>query len=148
MLALARAVILVSESRWTHQYILLSQIRDSPNLERQILVFISHRNRVTQLYPPALIAPTLLIITSRQGSRRKRRSSVVLQSFSWEHICLPNRYSATSPVYLLISRSLPSNGCTCYNTLFRNTKLYILPTFYGALKFITQFTRALHWSPS
>jgi hypothetical protein len=33
---------------------LLSQIRDSPNLEGQVPVFISSRNRVAQLYPQAL----------------------------------------------------------------------------------------------
>jgi hypothetical protein len=33
---------------------LLSQIRDSPNLEGQVPVFISPRNRVAQLYPQAL----------------------------------------------------------------------------------------------
>jgi hypothetical protein len=32
-------------------HILLSQIRDSPNLEGQVPVFISPRNRVAQLYP-------------------------------------------------------------------------------------------------
>jgi hypothetical protein len=35
-------------------HILLSQIRDSPNLEGQVPVFISPRNRVAQLYPQAL----------------------------------------------------------------------------------------------
>jgi hypothetical protein len=38
----------------TRDHILLSQIRDSPNLEGQVPVFISPRNRVAQLYPPAL----------------------------------------------------------------------------------------------
>jgi hypothetical protein len=33
---------------------LLSQIRDFPNLEGQVPVFISPRNRVAQLYPQAL----------------------------------------------------------------------------------------------
>jgi hypothetical protein len=33
---------------------LLSQIRDSPNLEGQVPVFMSRRNRVAQLYPQAL----------------------------------------------------------------------------------------------
>jgi hypothetical protein len=33
---------------------LLSQIRDSPNLEGQVPVCISPRNRVAQLYPQAL----------------------------------------------------------------------------------------------
>jgi hypothetical protein len=50
LLAFARAVIHGSESR----NILLSQIRDSPNLEGQVPVFISSRNRVAQLYPQAL----------------------------------------------------------------------------------------------
>jgi hypothetical protein len=42
LLALASAVILRSESRWIPQRILLSQIRDSLNLEGQ----------VPYLYPP------------------------------------------------------------------------------------------------
>jgi hypothetical protein len=50
LLALASAVIHGSESRETHNHILLSQIRDSPNLEDQVPVFISPRNRVAQLY--------------------------------------------------------------------------------------------------
>jgi hypothetical protein len=54
LLALASAVILRSDSRGTHDHILLSQIRDSPNLEDQVLVFISPRKRVAQLYPQAL----------------------------------------------------------------------------------------------
>jgi hypothetical protein len=52
LLALASAVILRSESRGTHDYILLSQMRDFPNLEDQVPAFISLRNRVAQLYPP------------------------------------------------------------------------------------------------
>jgi hypothetical protein len=51
LLVLATAVILRSESRWTHDHILLSQIRDFPNLEGQLLVFISSSNRVAGLYP-------------------------------------------------------------------------------------------------
>jgi hypothetical protein len=54
LLALASAVILSSESRGTHDHILLSQIRDSPNLEGQVPVFISPRNRVARLYSQAL----------------------------------------------------------------------------------------------
>jgi hypothetical protein len=41
-------------SRGTRGHILLSQIRDSSNLEGQVPVFISPRNRVAQLYPQAL----------------------------------------------------------------------------------------------
>jgi hypothetical protein len=54
LLVLASAVILRSGSRETHDYIILSQIRDSPNLEGQVPMFISARNRVVQLYPQAL----------------------------------------------------------------------------------------------
>jgi hypothetical protein len=54
LLALASAVRLRSVSRGTHDHILLSQIRDSPNLESQVPVLISPRNRVAQLYPQAL----------------------------------------------------------------------------------------------
>jgi hypothetical protein len=43
-----------SESRGTHDHILLFQIRDSPKLEDQVHVFIFPRNRVAQLYPQAL----------------------------------------------------------------------------------------------
>jgi hypothetical protein len=39
---------------WDHDHIFLSQIRDSANLEGQAPLFISSRNRVTQLYPQAL----------------------------------------------------------------------------------------------
>jgi hypothetical protein len=54
LLVLASAVILMSESRRSHDHMLLSQIRDSPNLEGQVPVFISPRNRMTRLYPQAL----------------------------------------------------------------------------------------------
>jgi hypothetical protein len=50
LLVLASALILRSESRETH-HILFYQIRDSPNLEGQVPVFISPLNRVAQLYP-------------------------------------------------------------------------------------------------
>jgi hypothetical protein len=58
--------ILRSESRGTHEHILLSQIRDSPNLEGQVLVFISPRNRVARLYPQAL--GSLLIASYNIGN--------------------------------------------------------------------------------
>jgi hypothetical protein len=54
LLALANAVILRSESRGTHDHILLPCIRDSPSLVGKVTVFISPRNRVAQLYPQAL----------------------------------------------------------------------------------------------
>jgi hypothetical protein len=54
LLVLASAVILRSESRGTHDHILLPQIRNSPNLGGQVPVSISPRNRVALLYPKAL----------------------------------------------------------------------------------------------
>jgi hypothetical protein len=53
-LDLARVVFLESESHETDDHILLSQTRVSPNLEGQVPVFISPRNRVVQLYSQAL----------------------------------------------------------------------------------------------
>jgi hypothetical protein len=50
LLTFARAVILKSESSETHDHVLLSQIRDSPNLEGQVPVFISPRGRMAQVY--------------------------------------------------------------------------------------------------
>jgi hypothetical protein len=54
LLVLGSAVILKSESCWTHDHIPLYQIRDPPNLEGQVPVFISPGNRVAQLYPQVL----------------------------------------------------------------------------------------------
>jgi hypothetical protein len=52
-LVLASTVIVGSEFRGTLDHILISQIRDSPNLEGQVAVFISPRNGVARLYPQA-----------------------------------------------------------------------------------------------
>jgi hypothetical protein len=54
LLVFASIVILGSESRETHDHILLSQTRDSSNLEGQVPVFISPKNRFAQLHPQAL----------------------------------------------------------------------------------------------
>jgi hypothetical protein len=64
LLALASAVILRSESRGTHDHMLVSQIRDSPNLDGEVPIFISLRNRVAQLYPEA---PGSLFIASYES---------------------------------------------------------------------------------
>jgi hypothetical protein len=54
LLALASAVIFGSKFREIRDHILLSQIRDSPNLDGQVPLFISSRNRVAQFYPQIL----------------------------------------------------------------------------------------------
>jgi hypothetical protein len=54
LLAFVSVVGLGSEPHGSHNHILLSQIRDFPNLEGHVTVFISPRNRVAQLYSEAL----------------------------------------------------------------------------------------------
>jgi hypothetical protein len=54
MLLVLASAVRGSEFLGTHGLMLLSQIRDSPNLEGQAPLFISPRNRVAQLYPQAL----------------------------------------------------------------------------------------------
>jgi hypothetical protein len=54
LLVLDGAIFLGSESHGTHDHILISQIRDFPNLEDQVPVLILSTNRVAQLYPQAL----------------------------------------------------------------------------------------------
>jgi hypothetical protein len=49
-----RQRIVGSKSRRSNDHILLSQTRDSPNLEGHVPVFISPRNRAAQLYPQAV----------------------------------------------------------------------------------------------
>jgi hypothetical protein len=64
MLVLASAVILRSESRGTHNHILLSHMRDSPNLEAQIHVIISPTHRVPFSSPPTTPRATVEVFDS------------------------------------------------------------------------------------
>jgi hypothetical protein len=54
LLILAREVFPRFDSRGTNEHISLHKIRDSPNPEDQVPVFISHINRVAQLYSQAM----------------------------------------------------------------------------------------------
>jgi hypothetical protein len=54
LLVFARAVILGSESLGIHDHTLLSEVRDSLNLEGHVTVFTAPRNRVAQLHPQTL----------------------------------------------------------------------------------------------
>jgi hypothetical protein len=65
LLVLASAVILESQYRGSHDHILLSQIRGSLNLEGQVPVLISSKNRMAQLYPQALGSTSSPPTTSR-----------------------------------------------------------------------------------
>jgi hypothetical protein len=64
LLGLARAVMLRSKS-WRTETIFYCPIWDSPNLEGQVPVFISPRNRVAQLYPGHWV-PFLSPLTTRR----------------------------------------------------------------------------------
>jgi hypothetical protein len=75
MLVIASGVILRSKSRGTHDHILPSQIRVSPNLEGQISVFISPRNKVVQSYPQALGS---IVVTSYNS-----------RGSTWDDLCSP-----------------------------------------------------------
>jgi hypothetical protein len=72
LLVLANTVILMSESFGTHDHILLSHIRDSPNLEGQVTVFLSPRNRMAWLYPEALGSFFISSYYSQGGDIRSR----------------------------------------------------------------------------
>jgi hypothetical protein len=65
LLTIASAVILRFESSGTQDHILLSQIRDSLNLEGQVPVFISFRNRVALLDPQALASLSVAFYDSQ-----------------------------------------------------------------------------------
>jgi hypothetical protein len=54
LLTLVSSVILGSESLGTRDHILPSHIRDSPNLEGLVPVFMSSSESVAQLYPQVL----------------------------------------------------------------------------------------------
>jgi hypothetical protein len=124
LLAIASAVNLRSESRATHDHILLPQNRNSPNLEGQVPVFISHRHRVAQLHPQALDS---LFIASCDlqgygGGIRPRLHTGIYHShikhrFQQFYCCvsqLPHgprtdHFSAVSPS-VRVRNLLPSNG--------------------------------------
>jgi hypothetical protein len=122
LLVLASAVILRSDSRGTRDHILLSQIRDSPNLEDQVpvsprdRVIRWSRHRVPFSLPPRtrratvevfeppphrneLIAPTVLVIISRRGPHRKH---IVSNS---NYCCVHIRCSGN-----VFAEPLPRNG--------------------------------------
>jgi hypothetical protein len=112
LLAFASTVILRSEPRGTHDRVLLSQIRDFPNLEGQVPVFISPRNRVAQLYPRNWVTFSSLPTTQRAtvevfepasslysletDPTENTVSSVVACWFTVAEMCSPYRCVATN----------------------------------------------------
>jgi hypothetical protein len=85
-----------------------------------MFVVISHK-------PPSLLIDLIQITQhptcpayniSARTAQKTLFLTIVVQMLALEHVCLRSHYSLTAFVYLLISRSLPSNGCTCYNMLY------------------------------
>jgi hypothetical protein len=106
LLVLASAVILRYNSLGTHHHILLSQIRDSPNLEGQIPVFISNRNRVAWLYPQALGSLYLSSYDSEGygGGIRPRLHAGALSGYSCLNVSLILWPTVTRRVCLGVNR--------------------------------------------
>jgi hypothetical protein len=80
LLELASAVILGYESLETCDHILLSQVRDSPNLEGEVAVFISPGNRVAQLYPQALV--NSIQFSFKHSAQTPRRAPIIVDVFT------------------------------------------------------------------
>jgi hypothetical protein len=111
LLVLASAVIFRSES-----HILLSQIRDSPNLEGQVRVFRSSRKRVGPLYPQALGSLFVASYDSQSyGVGIRSRFTRDEQSFKLCPVYNPSAQTAQKIQLFyfcvrVILRALPSNG--------------------------------------
>jgi hypothetical protein len=99
LLVLARAVILRFESHGTLDLILLYEIRDSPNLEGEVTVFISPSNRVARLYPQTLgsifvastrylyhIPPRSVIYTLQMEAENSSETSATIYQITRCHI--------------------------------------------------------------
>jgi hypothetical protein len=117
LLVIDSAVILRSESSRTHDNILLSQIRDSSNLEVRTPVFISPRNSVAQLYPQILGSHFVSFYDS------KSTVEVFNPASTWAYFCVVGSVSilwhdAQKPEYW-IQRRRPVWGNCSVNTFPR-----------------------------
>jgi hypothetical protein len=110
----------------THDHILLSQIRDSSNLEGQVPVFISPRNNVAQLCPQA-IGSLFVFSYDSQGYGGGIRTclhtglSYYLQ-LAWGPRYIASGWTEQQLVYCCrrFSDSLPRNGRLLIRLLYRN----------------------------
>jgi hypothetical protein len=115
------------------QYILLSQICDSPNLEDQVPVFISPRNRVARLYPQTLglIALDSIIICNYHlwvsyELHHKIQNPLIIRRANpctWEHL---SRYEELRcrTIYLIFCTS----GRLKMEPLANNTGVWHIPS--------------------
>jgi hypothetical protein len=104
LLVLASAVILRSASSGIHDHVLLSRIQESPNLEGQVPIFISPRNRVAQLYPQEL--GSLLLYESQSQSFYSASTLPSCNSPAWT----PTENTIFYCQECVFTGPLPSNG--------------------------------------
>jgi hypothetical protein len=114
LLALSRTVILGSEFHGTHDHISLSQIRDSPNLECHVPVFISPKNRVAQLYPQVLGSLYVVSYDSQgyDGGIRSRLHAGVTATANWSCLWHLGTYRVENNIPVAV-KLLLSDGTTC-----------------------------------
>jgi hypothetical protein len=125
---LARAVILRSESHRTHDHILLSQIRDSHNLEDQVPVFIFLQRQGGPVITPATGFPFFASYDS-QGYDRGIRPRLHTDP---KKSCPPLLRVLALPVRQVSTDMFPSNGCctvaclhSCYIAMSLHVTLFI-----------------------
>jgi hypothetical protein len=123
LLALASAVIPRSESRGTHDHILLSQIRDSPNLEGQVPYLYppgtgwpgcNPRNWVPFSSPPTTRRATVEIFnpaTTWENSLTSKPASVITSTHGTRRNTVHGLIPIVSMGIRLFAKALLSNGC-------------------------------------
>jgi hypothetical protein len=98
----------LSFTMYNIQYILLSQIWDFPNLEVQVPVFISPKNRVARLYPQTLGCLTDLLDCTRR----------LIQWITWFVFITPGRTECRSLLLKVhVITCLPIVAGTCVNSV-------------------------------
>jgi hypothetical protein len=134
LLALASTVILRSDSRGTNDHTLHSQIRDSPNLEGQVPVFmyiplaesisvLPSRpqfpfRRLLRLAASLThsVAPFVFLISSRHGPRRNNPVPTVPLLLSAHSLLRECVHRVTVQKRSLFRESSLGNGTMCHNT--------------------------------
>jgi hypothetical protein len=144
LMALAKTDILKSESRF------YSLIRDSPNLESQVPVFISPRNRVAQLYLPGTKFPSHPLL--RIPGLRWRYSNPLPRGICSSTRLASSLYSVRAdPQKTIFPRNMfasPSNGFFCQESAALITLLSCcfisagtcLPSRFPAMDVSSSFT--------
>jgi hypothetical protein len=111
LLVLASAVIPGSESRWTHDHILLSQIGDSPNLEGQVPVFISHRPSYTPGHLVPFSSSPITLLHTDLSNYRTNCPAYNISARPSQKVATLLQFTGRCLVMAVIS--LPCNGSTC-----------------------------------